>query len=58
MFLRKYLDLELVVNTDNDYKSLVFEWVQKKKENLSFTYNEEYDFDMKKSVFYHHTEYR
>jgi len=49
--LDKYLDLEKIVNTDNDYKSLVFEWVQKKKANLSFTYNEEYDFEMKKSVF-------
>ena len=49
--LEKYLDLEIIVNTDNDYKSLVFEWVQKKKANLSFTYNEEYDFDLKKSVF-------
>lgn len=49
--LEKYLDLQTIVKTDNDYKSLVFEWVQKKKANLSFTYNEEYDFDLKKSVF-------
>jgi ribonuclease-3 len=49
--LRKYLDLDVVVSTDNDYKSLVFEWVQKKKQNLTFTYNEEYDFEKKKSVF-------
>ena len=49
--LDKYLDLHKIVNTDNDYKSLVFEWVQKKKANLSFTYNEEYDFELKKSVF-------
>lgn len=49
--LDKYLDLEEIVNTDNDYKSLVFEWVQKKKANLSFTYNEDYDFELKKSVF-------
>jgi len=48
---RKYLDLDVVVNTDNDYKSLLFEWVQKKKENLSFAFNEEYDFERKKSVF-------
>jgi len=26
--LNKYLDLNLIVNTDTDYKSLVFEWVQ------------------------------
>ena len=49
--LEQYLDLNKIVNTDNDYKSLVFEWVQKNKNNLSFTYNEEYDFDLKKSVF-------
>ena len=47
----KYLNLEQIVNTDTDYKSLVFEWVQKHKTNLIFTYNEEYDFDSRKSVF-------
>jgi len=47
----KYLNLQTIVDTDSDYKSLVFEWVQKKKNNLVFTYNEEYDFDLKKSVF-------
>ena len=49
--LNKYLDLEVIINTDTDYKSLVFEWVQKHKSNLIFTYNEEYDFNRKKSVF-------
>jgi ribonuclease-3 len=49
--LKKYLDLEIVVNTDSDYKSLLFEWVQKKKRSLSFAFNEEYDFERKKSVF-------
>ena len=49
--LNKYLNLEVIVNTDTDYKSLVFEWVQKHKSNLIFTYNEEYDFNRKKSVF-------
>ncbi len=49
--LNKYLDLDEIVKTDTDYKSLVFEWVQKNKANLIFTYNEEYDFDLKKSVF-------
>jgi ribonuclease-3 len=55
LFIRKvfnkYLDLDIIVNTDTDYKSLVFEWVQKHKSNLIFTYNEEYDFNHKKSVF-------
>lgn len=49
--LNKYLDLDLIVKTDSDYKSLVFEWVQKHKSSLIFTYNEEYDFNLKKSVF-------
>jgi ribonuclease III len=49
--LNIYLDLNVIVNTDTDYKSLVFEWVQKHKSNLIFTYNEEYDFNLKKSVF-------
>jgi ribonuclease III len=49
--LNKYLDLNVIVNTDTDYKSLVFEWVQKHKLNLIFTYKEEYDFNLKKSVF-------
>jgi ribonuclease-3 len=49
--INKYLDLELIVETDTDYKSLVFEWVQKNKSSLLFKYNEEYDFNLKKSVF-------
>jgi ribonuclease III len=49
--LNQYLDLDLIVKTDTDYKSLVFEWVQKHKSNLIFTYKEEYDFNLKKSVF-------
>lgn len=49
--LNKYLDLNVIVSTDTDYKSLVFEWVQKNKSNLIFTYNEEYDFNLKKSMF-------
>ena len=49
--LNKYLDLKVIINTDTDYKSLVFEWVQKHKLSLIFTYNEEYDFNLKKSVF-------
>jgi ribonuclease-3 len=49
--LNKFLDLNEIVTTDTDYKSLVFEWVQKHKSNLIFTYNEEYDFNLKKSVF-------
>ncbi|MFN8240645.1 MAG: ribonuclease III [Bacteroidales bacterium] len=49
--LEKYLDLRTIIKTDNDFKSLVFEWVQKNKAILTFTYNEEYDPDLKKSLF-------
>ena len=49
--LNKYLDIDVIINTDTDYKSLVFEWVQKHKSNLTFAYREEYDFKLKKSVF-------
>lgn len=49
--LNKYLDINKIVNTDTDYKSIVFEWVQKNKSNLIFTYKEEYDFNQKKSIF-------
>ncbi|HLN55487.1 MAG TPA: ribonuclease III [Bacteroidales bacterium] len=49
--VNKYLDINEIVSTDSDYKSLVFEWVQKNKSNLIFTYKEEYDFHLKKSVF-------
>lgn len=55
LFIRKvfnkYLDLETIIDTDTDYKSLVFEWIQKNKSNLTFEYKEEYDFKFKKSVF-------
>jgi len=49
--ISRYLDLDSIIRTDTDYKSLVFEWVQKYKAQLTFTYNEEYDFDQKKSFF-------
>jgi ribonuclease-3 len=49
--LHKHLDLETIINTNVDYKSLIFEWGQKNKSNLIFKYNEEYDFNQKKSVF-------
>ncbi len=47
----KFLDLNSIVSTDTDYKSLVFEWVQKHKTNLTFNYREEFDSNLKKSVF-------
>jgi len=50
--LNKYLDLNSIINNDTNYKSLIFEWVQKNKAKLSFTYNEEYDSLKKELVFY------
>lgn len=47
----KYLNLNDIVNKDTDYKSLIFEWAQKHKTSLTFTYNEDYDFKLKKSIF-------
>lgn len=46
-----YLQIDEIVKTDTDYKSLVFEWVQKHKTNLTFTYKEDYNFKLKQSVF-------
>jgi ribonuclease-3 len=55
LFIRKvfnkYLNLEEIIDTDTDYKSLVFEWIQKHRSNITFEYTEEYDFKLKKSVF-------
>ena len=56
--LNKYLDMEVIINTDTDYKSLVFEWVQKHKSNLIFTYNEEYDFNQQKICLLNNSDYR
>jgi ribonuclease III len=49
--LNRYLDIDKIITTDTDYKSLVFEWVQKHRANLIFDFNEEYDFNCKKSIF-------
>lgn len=49
--LRDFVDLESIIDTDNDFKSLLFEWAQKSKSSVVFSYNEEYDFISKMSVF-------
>ena len=49
--LHKHLDLETTINTNADYKSLIFEWVQKNKSNMVFKYDEEHDFNQNKTVF-------
>jgi ribonuclease-3 len=49
--LNKYLDLNKIIETDTDYKSLVFEWIQKHRLNLTFEYREDYDSSLKKSLF-------
>jgi len=49
--LNRYLNLDQIIKTDTDHKSLIFEWVQKNKSNLLFTCNEEYDFSKKQQIF-------
>ena len=55
LFIKKvfnrYLNLDTIIETDSDYKSMVFEWIQKHKSNLTFEHKEEYDFQHKKSFF-------
>ena len=56
LFIKKvfsrYLDLNTIVTTDTDYKSLVFEWVQKNSANLLFTYNDDFDDSRHKRVLF------
>jgi ribonuclease-3 len=49
--LNKYLNLEEIVHTDTDFKSLIYEWGQKHKTNLVFECDEEYDHTQKQPVF-------
>jgi ribonuclease-3 len=49
--LDNFIDLNAIVNTETDYKSQVFQWAQKLKKQISFNYNEDYNFNDKKSVF-------
>ncbi len=49
--LSDHIDLNSVMNTETDYKSQVFQWAQKMKKQISFNYNEDYDFNDKKYVF-------
>ena len=49
--LSNHIDLGNVINTETDYKSLVFQWGQKMKKQISFNYTEDYDFNEKKHVF-------
>ena len=49
--LEEFVDLKTIIETDNDYKSLLFEWAQKTRSSVVFSYNEEYDFNKKMSVF-------
>lgn len=49
--LSDHIDLNSVINTETDYKSQVFQWAQKMKRQISFNYNEDYDFNDKKYVF-------
>ena len=44
-------DLKRLITTDSDYKSQVFQWAQKLRKQISFNYNEDYDFTCKSSLF-------
>jgi len=46
-----YPDLKKIITTDSDYKSQVFQWAQKHNKQISFNYNEDYDFTNKSSLF-------
>ena len=49
--LTDHIDLNRIINTETDYKSKVFHWAQKLQKQISFNYNEDYDFIDKKYVF-------
>ncbi|MGQ9619928.1 MAG: ribonuclease III [Bacteroidales bacterium] len=49
--MHKFVDLKTLINTDKDYKSLIFEWAQKKKLALSFITNEIHDPLSRRTVF-------
>jgi len=49
--LKKFIDLDEIVKTDSDFKSLIYEWGQKHKTNLTFECDEEYNSAQKQSVF-------
>ncbi len=34
--IKKYINIDEIISTDSDYKSLIYEWVQKHKLNISF----------------------
>jgi len=49
--LGKHIDLEKLINTENDYKSQVFQWAQKMQKQVNFDYDEDYDLIHKKYIF-------
>lgn len=49
--LNDYVDLEKIISTETDYKSQVFQWAQKMQKQISFNYNEDYNFSAKNYVF-------
>lgn len=49
--LREYDNIEKLLETNNDYKSLLFEWSQREKRAVMFTFSEEYDFTNRQSLF-------
>lgn len=46
-----YVDTKKILETENDYKSLLFEWAQKNKADLQTQFSDDYDTSLKQSVF-------
>jgi ribonuclease III len=49
--LEKHLNLNQIIGSETDYKSLILEWGQKKKQQISFEYAEEIDPVLHKPLF-------
>lgn len=49
--LNDYIDLKKIISTETDYKSQLFQWAQKMQKQISFNYNEYYNFTTKNYVF-------
>lgn len=49
--LNRWIDLEKQLETNTDYKSLLFEWSQRSRIPVVFSFKEEYDFELKQSLY-------
>ena len=49
--IAKHINIDHLINTESDYKSMIFMWAQKMNRQISFNFNEEYDPKNKRSLF-------